>query len=115
MTAVGSIYSDTGNVVASNGTLRGAGLHITGGGIYIDSPSSFRSAIGAAASPVAWAEVTGKPSVFPPDVHSHSYAPASHTHSVQVGLGMNKTWIQDLNSNWYEVVSDVWVSSVTVT
>jgi hypothetical protein len=28
---------------------------------------------------------------------------------------MNKSWIQDLNSNWYEVVTDVWVSSVTVT
>ena len=65
-------------------------------------------------SPIAWADITGKPSVFPPDVHTHSYAAASHTHTVQVSLGMNKSWIQDLNSNWYEVVTDVWVSSITV-
>ena len=114
VTAVGSIYSDSGNIVATAGTLRGAGLHVTGSGIYIDSPAAFRSAIGAAASPIAWSDITGKPSVYPPDVHTHNYAAASHTHTVQVSLGMNKSWIQDLNSNWYEVVTDVWVSSVTV-
>ena len=114
ITAVGSIYSDNVSIVATTGTIRGAALHITGSSITIDSPASFRSAIGAAASAVPWADVTGKPSVFPPDVHTHNYAAASHTHTVQVTLAVDKISVPDEQQNLVLVVSDVWVSSVTV-
>lgn len=29
----------------------------------------------------AWADITGKPSTFPPDVHSHDYAATDHDHA----------------------------------
>lgn len=36
----------------------------------------------------AWADITGRPSTFPPEAHSHDYAATNHSHTkADVGLG----------------------------
>lgn len=44
--------------------------------------------LGAAGGAAAWADITGKPSEFPPEAHTHDYAATSHSHTkADVGLG----------------------------
>jgi hypothetical protein len=74
---------------------------------------------------VNWADIAGKPTTFPPEAHTHDYAPTSHTHSgyaasshshsVNVALGWSVGEVVDYygSSHWF--VTDLWVSSVTVT
>jgi hypothetical protein len=120
ITAAGSIYSDTGDIVATTGTLRGAGLYLTGSSYTISDPASFRSAIGAAASSAAvtWSDIQGKPTLFPPEAHTHDYAPSvhthpysalGHTHSVQVQLGTSAEAVEGLDGVWHTCLTDVWV------
>jgi hypothetical protein len=81
-----SIYVDNGNIQATNGVLRSAGLQITGNNFQINYPTEFRTALGAAAASHThtFSDLSG----VAPASHTHTFsdlsgvAPASHTHAI---------------------------------
>lgn len=67
--------------------------------MYVYNPSNFNVNYAKSAGSVAWGNVSGKPSSYPPSSHSHAYLPlGGGTMSGQIKRDVGCSWINDRDS-----------------
>lgn len=89
-----------------------AGGSTAGLEVYADSAGNLR-AVAPAASAVAWADITGKPSTFPPSAHTHVAADITDPLNLSVGNSVrvdgHRIYVQSTAPASGMVTNDIWL------